>query len=136
MTRRAVNFGYDENKRFSERSGNYKMSELAAAGIHQWWDYFNIDELMEIYLDNYYTAKYKLTTDSDGQSFPNHSDDEFLPFCLPWIHENPIKVEDAFYKHVECKKYYKPLRSDATINSHLIYERIMCYPIHGGVSDL
>ena len=91
---------------------------------------------MEIYLDNYYTAKYKLTTDADGQCFPNHSDDEFLPFCLPWIHDKPIKVEDAFYKHIECKKYYKPLRSDATINSHIVYERIMCYPIHGGVSGL
>ena len=135
-TRSAINFGYDDNKNFSERSGNFKMSELAAAGILQWWDSFDIDELMEIYLDNYYTAKYKLTTDSDGQCFPNNSDDEFLPFCLPWIHDKPIKVEDAFYKHIECKKYYRPLRSDATINSHIVYERIMCYPIHGGVSDL
>ena len=91
---------------------------------------------MQTYLDNYYAAKYKLTTDSNGQSFPNYSDDEFLPFCLPWIHDNPTNVEDAFYKHIECKKYYKPLRSDATVNSHIIYERIMCYPIHGGVSGL
>ena len=77
-----------------------------------------------------------MTTDGDGQCFPNNSDDEFLPFCLPWIHDKPIKVEDAFYKHIECKKYYKPLRSDATINSHIVYERIMCYPVHGGISDL
>ena len=108
------------------------MSELAAAGILQWWDSFNIDELMQTYLDNY--AKYKLTTDSDGQSFSNHSDDEFLPFAYLGFMKT-YKIEDAFYKHIECKKYYKPLRSDATINSHIVYERIMCYPIHGGVSD-
>ena len=49
-------------------------------------------------------------------------------------HEKLIPL--AVKRLKECKKYYKPLRSDATINSHIIYERIMCYPIHGGVSDL
>ena len=136
VTRRAVNFGFDENKKFTERSGNFKLSEISAAGILQWWDSFDIDDLMQIYLDNYYTAKYKLTVESTGQCFPNHSDDEFLPFCIPWVHENPTEVENAFYKHIECKKYYKPLRSDATVNSHIIYDRIICYPVHGGVSGL
>ena len=93
-------------------------------------------DYLQIYLDNYYTAKYKLTVESTGQCFPNHSDDEFLPFCMPWIHENPTEIENAFYNHIECKKYYKPLRSDATVNSHIIYDRIICYPVHGGVSGL
>ena len=134
ITRRSLNFGYDDNKKFTERSGNFKMSELSAAGILQWWDQFNIEEMMETYQTNYYNGRYKLTVESNGQCFPNHSDDKFFPFCLPWIHENPIEIDNAFYKHIDCKKYYKPLRD--TPNSHYVYDRIMCYPIHGGVSGL
>ena len=133
-TRRAINFGYDSNKQFSERSGNYKMSDIVAAGILQWWDQFNIEEMMETYQTNYYNARYKLTVESNGQCFPNHSDDKFFPFCLPWVHEQPTDIDNAFYKHIECKKYYKPLRD--TFNSTLVYDRIICYPIHGEVNEL
>ena len=40
----ACNFGL-VNGAFNERGGNFKMSELAAAGILQWWDSFDIDSL-------------------------------------------------------------------------------------------
>jgi hypothetical protein len=41
-------------------AGNFKMSELAAAGILQWWDSFDIDSLQKQYLDNYYKELYAL----------------------------------------------------------------------------
>ena len=43
-TRAAVNFGMEEGV-FNENGGNYKISEISAAGILQWWDQFNIDNL-------------------------------------------------------------------------------------------
>ena len=60
FVRAAVNFGMEEGV-FNENGGNYKISEISAAGILQWWDQFNIDELASnIYRDNYYKARYEM----------------------------------------------------------------------------
>ena len=133
--REAINFGYDKDYNFNERSSNFKMSELAAAGILQWWDQFDIDEMVKTYQKNYYDALYKLQIANTGNPFPNHSDDTFLPFILPWIYDNPVKIEDSYFKKVISKKYYKPLRyQDAAFPiSNQLYERILCYPIHGDI---
>ena len=128
----AINFGFS-NDSFNERSGNYKMSELAAAGILQWWDQIILDEMIENYLHNYYELKYKLTTSIEGMAFPNHADEKWLPMLLPWIHENETLIEDAYLKDRVVKKYYKPLRGFP--NSTLIYNKTICYPIHEGLNE-
>ena len=131
--RQAINFGYDDDYRFDERSSNFKMSEISAAGILQWWDQFEIDDMVEAYQENYYKAHYKLVLEGKGKPYPNNSDETFLPFVLPWVYDevNPTSSFD----HVTSKKYYKPLRFNdpAYPNSNIIYDRILCYPVHGDI---
>ena len=136
-TRRAINFGYDKDNKFNERSNNSKISEISAAGILQWWDQFNIDDMVEIYQKNYYNALYKLSSAEMGNPFPNHSDDKFLPFLFPWVYDQPVNIEDSYFKKVMCKKYYRPLRYNdpAFPISTQIYERILCYPVHGDIKN-
>ena len=136
-TRRAINFGYDKDNNFNERSNNFKISEISAAGILQWWDQFNIDDMVEIYQKNYYDALYKLRVIDNGNPFPNYSDDKFLPFVLPWIYNQSVNIEDSYFKKVICKKYYKPLRykDPAYPISNQVYERILCYPVHGDIKN-
>jgi len=129
--RNAINFGFTDGA-FNERSGNYKISELNAAGILQWWDQINFEEMIENYQNNYYQLKYDLTTNLEGQTLPNHSDDKWFPMLMPWIHKEPSSLEQAYYKDRICRKYYKPLRykDPAYPISNYVYERILCYPIH------
>ena len=118
----ACNFGF-VNHQHNERSGNYKMSEVSAAAILQWWDQFDIQEMKNILLDNYFAKRYELRNES-GVFFPNETDD-FLPSCYPFIHSHPTSAFE------EVKKYYHPLRG--LQNSKYVYERILCYPITEGV---
>ena len=131
-TRQAINFGFVGNI-FNERSNNFKMSEISAAGILQWWDQLDLQAMVEKYQNNYYQLKYKLTTHSNGNSFPNYAEDKWFPFCMPWIHEKATSIEEAYLKDRVVKKYYKPLRGFP--NSTLIYNNILCYPIHEGIND-
>lgn len=129
QTRIACNFGLIDGK-FNERSGNYKMSELSAAGILQWWDQFDINELKDLYLDNYYKVLYDLR-DEEGSVWQNYGDeDNFFPSCLPFIHDNPIDVSQNKLRY-EAKKYYYPLR-EFTVSMQL-YSRILCYATTEGI---
>lgn len=134
--REAINFGYDEDRNFDERSSNFKMSEIAAAGILQWWDQFDINEMVKTYQDNYYKAHYKLMVEAKGEPYPNHSDGTFLPFLLPWVYFDPVEEHQSSFENVTPKKYYKPLRFNDPVfpNTNHIYERILCYPIHGDIT--
>ena len=120
----ACNFGF-VNHKHNERSGNYKMSEVSAAAILQWWDQFDLKRMKFILLDNYFSKRYELRNES-GLFFPNETDD-FLPSCYPFIHSEPTTAHD------EIKKYYHPLRGMQ--NSQFVYDRILCYPITEGVED-
>ena len=127
--RTAINFGLVD-KKFNERGSNFKMSEIAAAAILQYWDQIDIDELKAKLLDNYYNKLYDLNQVETGVVFPNHSDeDEFFPSCLPYIF-NETKNEDEYEN---CKKYYHPLRGFSI--SQQIYDRIICFPITEGIND-
>ena len=131
QTRIACNFGI-VNYKFNERSGNYKMSEISAAAILQWWDQFDINDLRDKYVDNYYKVKYEMR-DEEGSAWINYGDnDNFFPSCYPFIHEKKIKVEDN-KSNYEARKYYKPLRG-FPISTEL-YERILCYAITNEVES-
>ena len=128
--RQATRFGKDSAEDpHSEYAGNFKISELGAAGILQWWDQINIDEMKDKYLENYYKLQYKFIRDGLGEVFQNTAD-EFFPFCFPLLafdsHKNP-------FENIEFKKYYKPLRNLPI--SSLVYERIQCYPVHGDIEE-
>lgn len=123
--RTACNFGFVD-RQFNERGSNFKMSELAAAGILQYWDSFDIEELKNKLLDSYYEDLFKLNQENNGEIFPNYADENsFLPSCLPYLYEHPITVEQC--GNLEAKKYYHPLRG--LPRSKRVYDRIICHPI-------
>ena len=123
----AINFGF-VNGSFNERGGNFKMSELSAAGILQWWDSFNsdIEALALQFVNQYYEARYT-HRQLEGFVFPHYGTDEdiFFPSCMPFIHAEPTGIEN--FKEYDAKKYYKPLRGMR--NSQYVYDRITCFGV-------
>ena len=127
FAREAINFGWVDGA-FNERGSNFKMSELSAAGILQYWDSFDIDEMAKTYRENYFEMTYKLASKYSGNSHPNKSDEEgFFPSNLPFIFSEPILPEQIKAK-VEVKKYYQPLQ-DLPVSVDL-YARTLNFPIH------
>ena len=127
----ACNFGLVD-KQFNERGNNYKMSEIAAAAILQYWDSFDIDDLQKKLVDNYFNKLIDLTKKYQGTVHPNHSDeDKFLPSCLPYIFDNPVTENE--FPNEDCKKYYHPLRGLPV--SKELYNKIMCFPITEGLNE-
>ena len=115
--REVINFGKVEGQ-FNERGGNYKMSDISAAAILQYWDSFDIDELASTYKNNYFKLSYDLATKYNGQAMPNFSDEEgFFPANLPFVFPSSTS-EGNFKQTVDAKKYYKPL------TAHPMYIRI------------
>ena len=131
--RRACNYG-KVGEKFNERSGNYKMSELSAAGILQYWDHFDFTELRKRVVDNYFDLRYMLG-DRDGAFWPNWGDDEekFFPAWCPFLYDNPEESIHDSLEGISCKKYYMPLRGFPISNA--IYERIACYSLAKGFDE-
>ena len=121
--RAACNFGIVDGIP-NERSGNYKMSELAAAGILQWWDQFNIDEMQELFLKNYNKLRYEMRTDN-GEYWINHTKDKWFPTCLPFVYNSAVEELFGEVNGREFRKYYKPL-SDEYYVSNVLYKNIKC----------
>lgn len=125
QVRIATNFGIVDEK-FNERSGNYKISDISAAAILQWWDQFDINELMTKYQDNYYNLKYEMR-DLQGFTWNHFSDDDiFFPNCYPFVHTKDTKIKDV-NSDLEVKKYYHPLRGFPVATQ--LYDKIICYAI-------
>ena len=118
--RAIISFGWIGGK-FNERGSNFKMSEISAAAILQWWDRFNIDELKEKYLHNYYNKRYEMATEH-GQVYPHRGDMDFFPSCLPYIHNEFCNPKNNYEF-----KYYKPLIGLPI--SQDTYNKIICYGI-------
>lgn len=120
--RAAVNFGILHNEPVNSYGGNYKMSELSAAGILQWWDSFDIDELSNQYLDNYFDMRYQFASEK-GDVFPHRAEEDeiFFPNCFPFIHMESTQKDDNEYH----RKYYKPIASMGVADQ--VYDKIMCY---------
>ena len=130
FSQKMIDFQFTKNGDADSRRQNQALSSWTV----QFIDGVRISRFYYNFSVQVRSGRYKLTVESNGQCFPNHSDDKFFPFCLPWLHDKTTNIEDAFYKHIECKKYYKPLRD--TFNSNLVYDRIICYPVHGEVNEL
>ena len=122
--RASINFGLMDDEPINDRGGNLKMSEVSAAAILQWWDQFNIDDLQQKYLDNYYNKRYEFGQ-VEGDLYPHRADegDIFFPNCFPFIHnESTTAANDDFER-----KYYKPVASQPITDA--LYDRIVCYGI-------
>ena len=130
MVRASCAFGIIDDL-FNEYSGNYKMSELSAAGILQWWDQFSIDDIQNTYLKNYNKLRYEMRHE-DGDFWINHTSDNWFPTCLPFIHNSPIEEVSGEFNSREYRKYYKPLAKGLPV-SELMYNNIMCIALTEGV---
>lgn len=127
--RTATNFGIVDEQ-FNERSGNYKISDISAAAILQWWDQFDIKTLSTQYADNYFKLKYEFR-DVDGKTWINYSeDDTFFPNCFPFFPDEDISQD--ILSQYEVKKYYKPLRGFAV--STALYNKIQCFALTEGIN--
>lgn len=122
LARSMINFGkhYTGFRKFGI---NGKMSELSAAGILQWWDSFDIEELAEVFRFNY---KKQLINYSSGYNvFTNYAKEhEFFPNCLPLI---KLDVFAPDIDDPEVRRYYDPWLG--LPNSNALYNRIQCVPI-------
>ena len=126
--RRACEYGKVDEV-FNERSGNYKMSEVAAASILQYWDQFEFSDMRKRTVDNYFEIRYKLR-DVEGTFWPHYGDDDddkFFPSWCPFLYENAEESKHDNLDGILGKKYYMPLRGFSV--SKTIYERIMCYSV-------
>lgn len=117
--RAAIDFG-----KGGYRGSNFKMSEIAAAAILQWWYSFDITVMAADYLSRYNDAKQYFNKSSIFKHYG--TSDEFFPNCLPVIHKE-ITETNPYLESLGIKKYYKPILGRT--NSKYIYERILCYPI-------
>ena len=75
------NFGFVDRK-FNERGSNFKISEVSAAAILQYWDTFNIETLKDKILDSYFDELFKLNSQDMGDILPNHADDNIFYQCV------------------------------------------------------
>ena len=130
MVRAACTFGIIEDV-FNEYSGNYKMSELSAAGILQWWDQFNIDNMQSLYAKNYNKLRYEMRHE-EGDYWINHTSDTWFPTCLPFIFKTAVEDVIGEYNDREYKKYYKPLSKNLSM-SELMYNNIKCIALTEGI---
>ena len=126
----ACNFGKHDTI-CNEQGGNFKMSELSAAGILQWWDQFNIDDMQEIFMTNYNTLRYEMR-EENGNFWFNHTSDTWFPTCLPFISNSPIDELSGKYDSKEYRKYYKPL-AEGYVVSDIMYNNIMCIALTEGI---
>ncbi len=130
VLRNVINFGWKEGQ-FNERGGNYKMSDISAAAIIQYWRQFDIEQMMKTHLDNYYDLLYKIKKKVNVIQYQNYGEmDAFLPACLPVLFTEEMNISEV----IETKKYYKPLVN--LPNSNVIYDRIICFPIHERIKDI
>ena len=124
--RQVINFG-KKGQNPSRLGGNYKMSEISAAAILQWWDQFNIDAMRASLIDVYRRKRSHYIEHKLFATFGN----SIFPSCLPIIHDNTVTASD--YPKEDMRKYYQPLLP--LKNSTKLYNNIACLPITEGVSD-
>lgn len=124
VVRAACNFGITDGKA-SMFGSNFKMSEVSAASILQWWDQFNIDSLAKQFRNNYW-KKAKRYSNMSNNLFSNLSDaNNFFPNCLPLVHD--MEIDRISYPNEDARKYYKPFYE--LQNSKNLYKQIICIPI-------
>ena len=132
--RRSLNFGIDNGSikpEWNRFGGNYKMSELAAAGILQFWDReFDgaVRRNREVF-DEFVLMR------PDAVLYPSHHDPGTTPvhLCIPVLlpRDSSETVRALNDDGVMARRYYNPL-SDGPRTARF-YSRIACVPCHAGI---
>jgi dTDP-4-amino-4,6-dideoxygalactose transaminase len=132
--RRISNFGIDnvENLPWNRWGSNYKMSEIAAVFLLQFWDR-DFDRIVRHHRQLYRLVKDRSQKDI-YELFPDSSDGEptLSCFCLISRHFDQELVNRLKEQGVECRKYYHPLTK--TPQAERFYQEIVCLPCHLDVS--
>ena len=132
--RNVINFGYDMVKLdqiWLPEGSNYKMSDIAATYILQYFDDFVIiKEKHQRLYDRFLTGLSKMR---GASPFPNFSSSVPFVSCMPAIFEVPISLDVFKDRNIEAKKYYKPLTLEGKALD--LYQRIVCFPCHIDMTD-
>lgn len=127
--RNIINFGYDMVKLdqlWSPHGSNYKMSDVAAAYILQYFDDF---ETIRSHHQRLYQRFAKAIVERSGvRLFPNFSSDVPFVSSLVVVFDRPVNLDLFVDSNIEVKKYYKPLVLAGRALD--LYNRIACFPCH------
>lgn len=132
--RRTSNFGinnYSIKPEWNRFGGNYKMSDLAAAGILQFWNR-NFDKTIERNKQIYKEFKFLLP---NIKLFPSFHDEYTIPVhsCIPIMTTNSNDIlKKLVESNVMARKYYNPLLP--LQHSSRIHGDIICLPCNSDVS--
>lgn len=133
--RRTLNFGIDNDDikpEWNRFGGNYKMSDLAAAGILQFWD-TGFDRCVA---RNRRVYKEFMFLRPDAKLYPSFHDEGTAPVhsCLPLLTEGSGDLVDALNAAgVRARKYYNPLTKAPVAAA--FHRDIVCVPCHGDVNE-
>lgn len=135
FVRRAINFGIDndaDSPEWSRFGGNYKMSDVAAACILQFWD-----NAAERVIARTREVRAELEDACPGlRVFPSHHDEGTTPVhtCVPVLAKDSASVLRMLNgSGVKARKYYAPLQRGFE-NTERVFSEIVCVPCHADVS--
>jgi acetyltransferase EpsM len=155
--KKIINFGYDMIKKdqiFLSEGSNYKMSEISASYILQYFE--NFDKLVKIHQTHYeyFNSKLKTLPNNIIQNdniyknniiqndniyknniyknkvslLPNASTETPFVGCFCLLFPHKVELTDFPHTRFEIRKYYKPLNYSGKALDW--WERIICYPCH------
>lgn len=132
--RNVINFGYDMvklNQIWLPEGSNFKMSDVAAAYILQYFDDF--DTIKQKHQELYQYFSNRVSQLNNGvKLFPNFSENTPFVSSLVVVFPTTIVLDRLSSFNIEVKKYYKPLLLEG--NALDLYSRIACFPCHIGMS--
>lgn len=136
FVRRTLNFGIDNasaRPAWNRFGGNYKMSDLAAAGVLQFWE----REFERTVERNRRAFREFSLMRPDAEVYPSHHDPGTTPVhsCIPVLlpGNSTETVEGLRVDGVEARKYYNPLAAEHETTDRF-FSRIVCLPCHAGVT--
>ena len=124
--RALVNFGIGASTGWNPAGSNYKMSEIAAIYILEYFKQF------ERILDYHTLSYWRIKHTTAFEVYPNCADvgGKCLVSCICFMDDrfDGDYIADKVSHGIHCRKYYKPL-ADTPIAAR-VYRRILCYPLH------
>ena len=126
--RNILNFGLDNtalNSKWNRRGGNYKMSDLQAVYILQYFEHIpniirHVKGLYSYFVD-------KIKEFQDIQIFPNFSDTTPFVSCICIFSKQSSRIIKGLLDNtIYCRKYYNPLLP--TYNAMQFFDSIVCIP--------
>lgn len=136
--RQVINFGYDLVKLtqlWRPEGSNYKLSDISAAGVLQYWRALPLERLLEHHRWLYKElsrriSEKKLYQEAGVKMFADAGCDT-CPNCLPLVFSRPLFLAQVPPQWA-ARKYYKPLDLFHP-QANDLYQRVLCLPCNEGV---